>query len=204
MLYISSLLAWPVTALLNQETRITVGGDCAVAIQQAPSSNPFLPAFANPTSRNVGTPTRSSLYIKFRHNTSIPSSVLFQNIRPSFIEYPAATKTIDRLEPAAGLPSLLHASPQPVATNMQSTTNDDWQPRKRARVACHLCHERKVRCDASIVGSPCTNCRLDDHICTLRNISVRSVIPSRNLPPLKNTLQLMSYYVGARKKEFKL
>ena len=42
------------------------------------------------------------------------------------------------------------------------------RPRKRARVACTWCHERKVRCDVSIRGSPCTNCQLDGHQCNLR------------------------------------
>ncbi|PGH30491.1 hypothetical protein GX50_06746 [[Emmonsia] crescens] len=47
------------------------------------------------------------------------------------------------------------------------------RPRKRARMACTWCHERKVRCDVSIHGSPCTNCRLDGHECAIRPSACR-------------------------------
>ncbi|KAL5003475.1 fungal-specific transcription factor domain-containing protein [Aspergillus recurvatus] len=49
------------------------------------------------------------------------------------------------------------------------------QPRKenarsrRAARACARCHSRKVRCDGSITGFPCTNCRLDARPCTLHS-----------------------------------
>ncbi|KAL4887418.1 hypothetical protein BJY04DRAFT_212454 [Aspergillus karnatakaensis] len=36
---------------------------------------------------------------------------------------------------------------------------------KRAARACQRCHSRKVRCDATLTGFPCTNCRLDTHPC---------------------------------------
>ncbi|KIA75425.1 hypothetical protein HK57_00069 [Aspergillus ustus] len=36
---------------------------------------------------------------------------------------------------------------------------------KRASRACQRCHGRKVRCDATVTGYPCTNCRLDSHPC---------------------------------------
>ncbi|KAJ0418680.1 hypothetical protein BJY00DRAFT_324838 [Aspergillus carlsbadensis] len=36
---------------------------------------------------------------------------------------------------------------------------------KRASRACQHCHARKVRCDATVTGFPCTNCRLDSHPC---------------------------------------
>ena len=40
---------------------------------------------------------------------------------------------------------------------------------RRAAAACYRCHGRKVRCDASILGYPCTNCVLDGRTdCTLR------------------------------------
>ncbi|RAQ48725.1 hypothetical protein AFGD_010801 [Aspergillus flavus] len=40
---------------------------------------------------------------------------------------------------------------------------------RRAAAACYRCHARKVRCDASILGYPCTNCVLDGRTdCTLR------------------------------------
>jgi len=38
--------------------------------------------------------------------------------------------------------------------------------RKRATLACHKCRSRKVRCDITINGSPCTNCSLDGIECT--------------------------------------
>ncbi|KAH8699278.1 hypothetical protein BGW36DRAFT_426947 [Talaromyces proteolyticus] len=40
---------------------------------------------------------------------------------------------------------------------------------RRAAAACYRCHYRKVRCDAAILGHPCTNCALDGRSdCTLR------------------------------------
>ncbi|KAL2787775.1 fungal-specific transcription factor domain-containing protein [Aspergillus keveii] len=36
---------------------------------------------------------------------------------------------------------------------------------KRAARACQRCHARKVRCDATVTGYPCTNCRLDSSPC---------------------------------------
>jgi hypothetical protein len=36
---------------------------------------------------------------------------------------------------------------------------------KRASRACQRCHARKVRCDATVTGYPCTNCRLDSSPC---------------------------------------
>ncbi|KAL4860347.1 fungal-specific transcription factor domain-containing protein [Aspergillus spectabilis] len=37
---------------------------------------------------------------------------------------------------------------------------------KRATRACTSCNYRRVRCDGSITGFPCTNCRLDEIPCT--------------------------------------
>ncbi|KAE8340577.1 hypothetical protein BDV24DRAFT_151928 [Aspergillus arachidicola] len=43
-----------------------------------------------------------------------------------------------------------------------------WQRTKRAPRACYWCRHRKVRCDASIHGCPCTRCRQDGRSdCTL-------------------------------------
>ncbi|KAI5301046.1 hypothetical protein KEM56_002019 [Ascosphaera pollenicola] len=66
-------------------------------------------------------------------------------------------------------------------------------PAKRKRpAACVHCHQRKVRCDARIVGIPCSNCRSahkDD--CRIhekkKRIPVRSVlnpVPIRSAPPV--------------------
>lgn len=40
--------------------------------------------------------------------------------------------------------------------------------RQRAGAACVTCRQRRVRCDGSIVGVPCTNCRLDTLDCGMR------------------------------------
>ncbi|KAL4801502.1 fungal-specific transcription factor domain-containing protein [Aspergillus unguis] len=40
---------------------------------------------------------------------------------------------------------------------------------RRAPRACARCHSRKVRCDGSITGFPCTNCRLDARPCALHS-----------------------------------
>ncbi|KAL3490723.1 fungal-specific transcription factor domain-containing protein [Aspergillus germanicus] len=47
------------------------------------------------------------------------------------------------------------------------TANVDAK-RKRSRVACDFCHSRKVRCDLTVTGAPCTNCRLDKQSCFVR------------------------------------
>lgn len=41
------------------------------------------------------------------------------------------------------------------------------QPTARARVACKLCNARRVRCDRSEPGAPCSNCRLTNTDCEL-------------------------------------
>lgn len=46
-----------------------------------------------------------------------------------------------------------------------------------------------MRCDTSLVGSPCTNCRLDDHVCTLRNSSARR--PKKRIQALSTASPLV-------------
>ncbi|KAL4881626.1 hypothetical protein BJY04DRAFT_218070 [Aspergillus karnatakaensis] len=41
---------------------------------------------------------------------------------------------------------------------------------RRAAVACTSCRRRKIRCDVTVSGSPCTNCRLDNDRCTIINL----------------------------------
>jgi len=36
---------------------------------------------------------------------------------------------------------------------------------RRTAASCQYCQLRKIRCDRRILGSPCTNCRLDDITC---------------------------------------
>ncbi|KAL4811302.1 hypothetical protein BDV18DRAFT_129083 [Aspergillus unguis] len=38
---------------------------------------------------------------------------------------------------------------------------------RRSVVACLTCRRRKVRCDVTVNGSPCTNCRLDNERCMI-------------------------------------
>ncbi|PKY05798.1 hypothetical protein P168DRAFT_221156, partial [Aspergillus campestris IBT 28561] len=60
---------------------------------------------------------------------------------------------------------------------MESVKDMVWPERRirRAAAACYRCHWRKVRCDAAVLGSPCTNCTLDRRTdCTLRpNVTAR-------------------------------
>ena len=44
----------------------------------------------------------------------------------------------------------------------------DHAVKRRAGAACTRCQSRKVRCDLTIHGSPCTNCKLDGMPCTTR------------------------------------
>lgn len=43
--------------------------------------------------------------------------------------------------------------------------------KRRSSRACLSCRSRKVRCDVVNCGPPCTNCRLDDVECVLRESS---------------------------------
>ncbi|KAL4910151.1 hypothetical protein BDW74DRAFT_173617 [Aspergillus multicolor] len=52
---------------------------------------------------------------------------------------------------------------------MSSQPRKDSARSRRAARACTRCHSRKVRCDGSITGFPCTNCRLDARPCTLHS-----------------------------------
>lgn len=50
---------------------------------------------------------------------------------------------------------------------------------KRIRGACSTCRHRKVRCDAAILDSPCTNCRRNGLFCdTVRPSKERKPGPS--------------------------
>ncbi|CAG8314748.1 unnamed protein product [Penicillium nalgiovense] len=55
----------------------------------------------------------------------------------------------------------------------------------RASTACSWCHHRKVRCDASILGSPCTRCRQDGRSeCVLRAKNFKQSSSSANPLPM--------------------
>ncbi|KAH7224246.1 hypothetical protein B0J15DRAFT_456841 [Fusarium solani] len=62
--------------------------------------------------------------------------------------------------------------PQPPTDKTSAQDSDPKKPsrknRKRARRACLTCRARKVRCDVSQKGSPCTNCHLDGERCLVK------------------------------------
>lgn len=57
----------------------------------------------------------------------------------------------------------MHDGDAPTSNSMAGTQ----YKRPRSSIACCRCRERKVRCDASISGLPCTNCTLDQAPCNL-------------------------------------
>ncbi|KAK5061535.1 hypothetical protein LTR84_008079 [Exophiala bonariae] len=64
--------------------------------------------------------------------------------------------------------------------------------RKREPRACDICRSRKVRCDVSIVGSPCSNCSKASAICSLNSAwgkppaeQSKSTVPSANIHTFK-------------------
>ncbi|KAK2923095.1 hypothetical protein FoTM2_017337 [Fusarium oxysporum f. sp. vasinfectum] len=53
-------------------------------------------------------------------------------------------------------------------------------PRKRSIQACLTCRSRKVRCDVSLHGQPCTNCSLDEKQCLIpQGLTVWNQVTSR-------------------------
>ncbi|KAG7040727.1 fungal specific transcription factor domain-containing protein [Colletotrichum scovillei] len=48
------------------------------------------------------------------------------------------------------------------------TTQDNTKVHKRASHACLVCRARKVRCDVTVRGPPCMNCRLDGDECEVK------------------------------------
>jgi hypothetical protein len=77
--------------------------------------------------------------------------------------------------------------PQAVGTNKRK--GDELQAetvvRRRASRACLSCRSRKVRCDVTSEGTPCTNCRLDNVACRLTPSSrgrVRASTGSTTVP----------------------
>ncbi|EYE94416.1 putative transcription factor [Aspergillus ruber CBS 135680] len=79
----------------------------------------------------------------------------------------------------------------PTAHNGHSPTGDGVTKRKSTSAACVHCHRRKVRCDARVVGLPCTNCRSAGKTdCRIhekkKRLAVRSIldpVPIRCRPP---------------------
>ncbi|GFG23371.1 acetamidase regulatory protein [Aspergillus udagawae] len=77
------------------------------------------------------------------------------------------------------------------AQNSLSPTSNGVSKRKSGSAACVHCHRRKVRCDARIVGLPCSNCRSSGKTdCRIhekkKRLAVRSIlnpVPIRCRPP---------------------
>ncbi|KAL4887928.1 fungal-specific transcription factor domain-containing protein [Aspergillus ambiguus] len=77
------------------------------------------------------------------------------------------------------------------AHNSQTPTGNGVTKRKSGSAACVHCHRRKVRCDARIVGLPCSNCRSTGKTdCRIhekkKRLAVRSIldpVPIRCRPP---------------------
>lgn len=62
--------------------------------------------------------------------------------------------------------------------------------KRRSSRACSCCRARKVRCDITIRGSPCTNCRLDNVDCVLvsrRGAKINSPLPSHHATAISDS-----------------
>ena len=68
---------------------------------------------------------------------------------------------------------------------MATSRRNEAVVRKRAPMACERCRKRKVRCDVSLRGSPCTNCHLDRWECkeSARRKRVKGVPGGQALSP---------------------
>lgn len=53
--------------------------------------------------------------------------------------------------------------------------------RRRAGIACTACRLRKVRCNVSVVGVPCGNCRMDDQRCQTTKRKTKGYVPFQGL-----------------------
>ncbi|KAH7012833.1 fungal-specific transcription factor [Ilyonectria destructans] len=57
-----------------------------------------------------------------------------------------------------------------------------FHARRRARKACIGCRKRKVRCDVTVKGSPCTNCQLDCQTCVVKGRASRRYLADQADP----------------------
>ncbi|KAJ3464899.1 hypothetical protein MRS44_009685 [Fusarium solani] len=81
----------------------------------------------------------------------------YYNIRTDIPPSRAKRALLRGMDPAAG------QADQP--SRQDHHKKPPRRTRKRASRACLLCRARKVRCDVSQRGSPCTNCSLDNERC---------------------------------------
>lgn len=72
--------------------------------------------------------------------------------------------------------------------------------RTRSLQACLTCRSRKVRCDVSIHGQPCTNCSLDDKQCRL---SSGALLLSVMIPPCSVLLALQLTHLQQQSGSFR-
>ena len=63
----------------------------------------------------------------------------------------------------AGIGTGADTGPGPVSTNRVARAR--FFSKRRAAKACQCCRARKVRCNVTEHGAPCTNCRLDEVEC---------------------------------------
>jgi hypothetical protein len=56
--------------------------------------------------------------------------------------------------------------------------------KRRASKACQCCRARKVRCNVTEHGAPCTNCRLDEVDCIVSESRRKKSVLPRTLHPL--------------------
>ncbi|KAK6067720.1 hypothetical protein SCUP234_11464 [Seiridium cupressi] len=78
--------------------------------------------------------------------------------------------------------------PGPAPQKRSGDTLNDRAAKRRSPRACLSCRSRKVRCDVVNCGVPCTNCRLDDVECVLKESSRgRKPYNANTLPAVSET-----------------
>jgi hypothetical protein len=106
-----------------------------------------------------------------RHDSSVPCSDLH---RTSALEEQGPAAQACLLSVFSSFVPCLSTSTMSVAINHGNapTTHTAELPLRvrRAAVACTSCRRRKIRCDVTVHGSPCTNCRLDNDRCVIINL----------------------------------
>ena len=119
----------------------------------------FQPRYKRPGSCKVKSPFRSGIGIvanilsngscRFHHHHLISSRVYL----PMFHYNPSSVVLLDNFWKHQAMASQQIHSPTGYI--------------RRSKFACVHCHRRKVRCNASAEGIPCTNCKLDRYDCKI-------------------------------------
>jgi hypothetical protein len=85
------------------------------------------------------------------------------------------------INPLKNLKSL--ADPQKRKANSMPGDGTGTRPvKRRASKACQCCRSRKVRCNVTEHGAPCTNCRLDEVECIVSESRRKKYHPKASLP----------------------